>query len=154
MSKDNFFFIGIALIALGVLGILFSGYIPASWGGPGGRTGFGPMDSMMGGGGMMGGQGMMGGGGMMGGQGMMGGKTAFSSNGERIYYTAASNSGKRISASMEGMTMSPPMMSCVNCHGKDGKGGKVQTPMGVFKAANITYKELTEEEEPPYTDKL
>lgn len=86
-------------------------------------------------------------------KGMMGGssqKSKYSSNGERIYYTATSNSGKPISAQMGMMKMSSSMMACVDCHGKDGRGGEVKMPMGSFKVHNITYKELTEEEK--FTD--
>lgn len=88
-------------------------------------------------------------------RGMMGDKTQksnFSSNGERIYFTATSSSGKPITATMGKMKMTTPMMACVDCHGEDGKGGTVRMPMGSFKAPNITYKELTEEEKPPFTD--
>lgn len=82
---------------------------------------------------------------------------SFSSNGARIYYTATSSSGKPITASMGAMSMSRAMMSCVNCHGKDGKGGKVRMMMGSFEAPDIRYKVLTSghhEGEPPYTDEL
>lgn len=87
-------------------------------------------------------------------------KTNFASNGERIYYTATSESGKPITASMGMMTMAG-MMSCVDCHGQDGKGGTIRMMMGIFEVPDIRYKTLIsedhgheEEEHPPYTDEL
>lgn len=65
--------------------------------------------------------------------------------------------------------MASPMMSCVDCHGEDGRGGTVQMGgmmgvMGGFEAPDIRYSTLTEEENghyeqegeehPPYTDEL
>jgi hypothetical protein len=89
---------------------------------------------------------------------MMGGvnlsSKKYSSNGEKIYFTATSKSGNPIIANMGMMAMNFPMMSCVNCHGKNGKGGTIRMMMGTFKVPNITHKELTEEEKPPYTDEL
>lgn len=82
---------------------------------------------------------------------------SFSSNGERIYYTATSSSGKPITVTMGAMSMPQPMISCVDCHGVDGKGGKVRMMMGSFEAPDIRHKVLTSghhEEEPPYTDEL
>ena len=43
-------------------------------------------------------------------------KTRFSSNGQRIYYTATSNSKKAIKANMDSMSISNPMISFVSCH--------------------------------------
>lgn len=94
-------------------------------------------------------------------------KTTFSSNGERIYYTATNSSGDPIPSRMGGVEMTPSMMSCVDCHGEDGRGGVVHTRgmmgmMGSFEAPDIRYSTLTEEdgndghgdEHPPYTDEL
>ncbi|MDP1809678.1 MAG: cytochrome c [Actinomycetota bacterium] len=132
MNKNSLLITGLVFIAVGVVGLIVSGF----WYGSNGWSGWG---------GMMGGQGMMGGGAR---------PSSFSSNGERIYYTATSDSGDNISASMGGMTMASPMMSCVNCHGQDGQGGRVSMPMGTFTAADITYKQLTQREKPPFTDEL
>lgn len=85
----------------------------------------------------------------------------FRSNGERIYFTATSNSGQPIIAEMGRMVMSNPMMACVDCHGPDGRGGTVWMMMGSFEAPDIRYKTLTTEahgeegeEHPSYTDEL
>jgi len=84
----------------------------------------------------------------------------FRSNGERIYFTATSESGEPIIAEMAGMRMiHPGMMTCATCHGPDGRGGTVTMMMGTFVAPDIRYKTLTEGEHgdahepgPPYTD--
>ncbi len=84
----------------------------------------------------------------------------FKSNGERIYFTATSDSGKPILATMGVMTMQSGMMSCASCHGADGKGGYVRMMMWSFKAPDIRYTTLTTEghgehgNETPYTDEL
>jgi cytochrome c oxidase subunit 2 len=80
----------------------------------------------------------------------------FQSNGERIYYTATSNSGKPIISSI-GTTMAMHgMMSCAACHGADGKGGRGRTMMWTFDAPDIRYSTLTavRGNETPYTDEL
>jgi len=80
------------------------------------------------------------------------------SNGERIYFTATSDSGQPIVAEMGYMTMPTPMMGCADCHGADGRGGTVRMMMGWFEAPDIRYQTLMaaehEEEHPPYTDEL
>jgi len=86
----------------------------------------------------------------------------YESNGERIYFTATSNSGHPITAQMTGMHRMGGMMACVTCHGSDGRGGPVTMMMGTFEAPDIRYHTLTEtdhdesgeehEEHPPYTD--
>lgn len=84
----------------------------------------------------------------------------FRSNGERIYFTATSDSGQPITAEMAGMRMiHPGMMTCATCHGPDGRGGRVTMMMGTFEAPDIRYSTLTRadhddahEEHPPYTD--
>jgi len=55
--------------------------------------------------------------------------------------------------------------ACVNCHGQEGRGGRVTMMMWSFKAPDITWANLTEEkgheeqaseeeheEHPPYTE--
>lgn len=80
----------------------------------------------------------------------------FQSNGERIYFTATSSSGKPIIASIGTMTMHGGMMSCAGCHGATGKGGSGRMMMWVFEAPDIRYSTLTagHEGERPYTDEL
>lgn len=72
----------------------------------------------------------------------------YSSNGERIYYTATSASGKPIVARIGLVTMTGPMMSCVDCHGPAGEGGPIQyciechgeeSPMATFHAPPLRY---------------
>jgi cytochrome c oxidase subunit 2 len=77
----------------------------------------------------------------------------FQSNGERIYFTATSNSGKPIISSIGAMTMRGGMMSCAACHGVDGKGGRGRMMMWTFNASDIRYSSLTSGEK-PYTDEL
>lgn len=48
-------------------------------------------------------------------------------------------------------------LACADCHGEDGKGGRVTIMMDTFEAPDITWPELTgehpgEEEHPPYTE--
>ncbi|MFC1894246.1 c-type cytochrome [Chloroflexota bacterium] len=85
----------------------------------------------------------------------------FSSNGQRIYYTATSSSGQPITYSGSIRMMHP--ISCVNCHGSEGKGGRVHMMMQTFDVPDITWHRLTEEEHheveeaeheehPPYTE--
>lgn len=84
----------------------------------------------------------------------------YASNGERIYFTATSNSGRPISADMAGMQMMQSgMMSCATCHGSEGRGGRVTMMMGTFEAPDIRWSTLTAgehgesgEEHPPYTE--
>lgn len=86
----------------------------------------------------------------------------FQSNGERIYFTGASGSGKPITASIENTTIGT--ISCARCHGDDGKGKKSRFIRWEFEAPDIRYSTLTttghsgheghEEGEKPYTDEL
>jgi mono/diheme cytochrome c family protein len=80
----------------------------------------------------------------------------FKSNGERIYFTATSDSGKPITALMGQMTMHRGMMSCIDCHGPDGKGRAGRMMMLSFEAPDIRYSSLAAgyDEEKPYTDEL
>jgi mono/diheme cytochrome c family protein len=81
--------------------------------------------------------------------------SGFKSNGERIYFTATSNSGEPIIASIGTMAMSG-MMGCAVCHGADGKGGRGRMMMWTFDAPDIRYFALTagHEGKTPYTDEL
>ena len=87
----------------------------------------------------------------------------YSSNGERIYFTATSSSGQPITYS--GSIRMMHTINCVNCHGSDGKGGRVNMMMWSFDVPDITWHNLTEEkdheeqaseeeheEHPPYTE--
>jgi Cytochrome c len=67
------------------------------------------------------------------GQGMMGGGTAwgtgvFRSNGERIYFTSTSERGTAITyaggPASSGWMMMGGRLTCVSCHGPNGRGGK------------------------------
>lgn len=86
------------------------------------------------------------------------GDNSFSSNGERIYFTATSSSGEAIVS--EGFTMMMHRIACVDCHGDEGKGGTVYMMMQSFDVPNITWPELTgqeheeggHEDHPPYTE--
>ena len=78
--------------------------------------------------------------------------TQFKSNGERIFYTATSSSGKPIIP--QGFRMMHGSIVCANCHGADGHGGVVRFMMATFEAPNITWGELTSQhkEHEPYTE--
>ncbi len=83
--------------------------------------------------------------------------SGFQSNGERIYFTATSDSGEPIISSIGAMRMRGGMMSCATCHGPDGKGGKGRMMMWTFDAPDIRYPTLISghhEGEEPYTDEL
>ena len=92
------------------------------------------------------------------------GKGSFESNGERIYFRAGSSSGEPITYS-GGATMMHHRVACVNCHGPEGKGGRVTMMMWRFDVPDITWDNLTQEEHheekpgeeeheehPPYTE--
>ncbi len=80
----------------------------------------------------------------------------YQSNGERIYFTAESSSGKPITRI--GGFMMMHRIACVTCHGEDGKGGRVVMMMWDIDVPDITWHHLTEEEHgedeghPPYTE--
>ncbi len=87
----------------------------------------------------------------------------YSSNGERIYSTAESSSGEPITYS--GSIRMMHSITCANCHGQEGKGGRVNMMMSYFDTPNITWHVLTQEEgheeepsetghekHPPYTE--
>lgn len=86
----------------------------------------------------------------------------FQSNGERIYFTGISNSGKPITSSIGNATIGG--VSCARCHGDDGKGKSGRFMTWEFEAPGIRYSTLTttrhegheghEEGGEPYTDEL
>lgn len=84
----------------------------------------------------------------------------FQSNGERIYYSATSASGDRITFSNGPHWLYMHGGSCVDCHGPGGRGG-IRVPMTNEIAPDIRYGTLTAaehedhgEEHPPYTRSL
>jgi len=89
--------------------------------------------------------------------------SGFQNNGERIYFTATSDSGKPIFASMGMTAMQDETISCATCHGANGKGGSGRMMMWEFRAPDIRYSTLIsgnhtghghEGNETPYTDEL
>jgi hypothetical protein len=90
-----------------------------------------------------------------------GGGESFDSKGERIYFTGTSSSGETIGYS-GGVTMMHHHAACVNCHGPDGRGGRVSMMIWWgFDAPDITWDHLSQEEHdekedheehPPYTE--
>ena len=79
---------------------------------------------------------------------------SFASNGERIYFTATSDSGEPITYTEGPRMMMPGNFSCVNCHGPEGKGGVIHIMMGTYDVPDITWPELTgpHMEHPPFTE--
>lgn len=80
--------------------------------------------------------------------------TSFSSNGQRIYFTAESASGERITYTGGPSTMMQGALACVNCHGTKGHGGTVAFMMQRVDVPNITWTELTAQDMDhlPYTE--
>ena len=87
----------------------------------------------------------------------------YDSIGERIYFTSESSSGQPITYS--GSIRMMHSITCANCHGPEGKGGRVSMMMSYFDAPNITWHKLTQQEpheegpdkdehqeHPPYTE--
>ncbi len=87
----------------------------------------------------------------------------YSSNGERIYFSATSVSGRAITSS--GGIMMMHQLACANCHGAAGRGGRVNMMMWTLEVPSITWDGLTAEpghdededtgehdEHPPYTE--
>lgn len=74
------------------------------------------------------------------------GGVAFSSNGQRIYYTAAGADGVPIPRTVAGSGMMGRGMigavACVDCHGEDGRGGNAGTMYGVVEIPDIRYSAL------------
>ncbi|MFH1647915.1 MAG: cytochrome c [Chloroflexota bacterium] len=88
---------------------------------------------------------------------------SYDSNGERIYFTAKSNSGEAITYSGGVPMMMRQRLACVSCHGPEGRGGRVNMMMWSFETPDITWDALTgaeheepggeaHEEHPPYTE--
>lgn len=82
---------------------------------------------------------------------------AYALNGEKIYFTAESASGKSITRT--GGLFFMQRVACVTCHGEDGKGGRIVMMMWDIDVPDITWEHLTEEEHgdeheahPPYTE--
>jgi cytochrome c553 len=77
---------------------------------------------------------------------------SFSSNGQRIYFTATSNSGERITY-YGGLGMMMRFV-CANCHGPQGHGGRIAIMMQTLDVPNITWPELTAQDmdHPAYTE--
>jgi len=73
------------------------------------------------------------------------GQGAFASNGERIYFTATSERGGRISYTggpgMGGMMMGGTL-TCASCHGPTGRGGRHIMHMQVMDAPDIRWSAL------------
>jgi cytochrome c oxidase subunit 2 len=72
------------------------------------------------------------------------GPVSFKSNGERIYYTGINEKGERIPFTGGPQWLINHGGSCVNCHGRDGKGGFIPM-MCSEKAPDIRYSALIEE---------
>jgi cytochrome c oxidase subunit II len=69
------------------------------------------------------------------------GQRSYSSHGERIFFTGANSRGERISYEGGfGMMMGMMRVSCAQCHGSDGRGGRTM----MFTTPNITYRNLTD----------
>lgn len=68
----------------------------------------------------------------------------FESNGERIYFSAESSSGKPITYS-GGFVMMHSRSTCADCHGSEGRGGRVSMMMWSFEVPDITWDNLTGE---------
>ena len=72
----------------------------------------------------------------------------FTSNGERIYFTATNEQGASIpyegGPAFGGMMMLP-RLACVSCHGTDGRGGRHVMHMQVMEAPDIRYETLNSE---------
>lgn len=76
------------------------------------------------------------------------GQGAFDSNGERIYFTATSERGGRITYTgglgMGGMMMGGTL-ACASCHGPRGRGGQHIMHMRVMDAPDIRWSALVGE---------
>lgn len=73
------------------------------------------------------------------------GDGAFGSNGERVYFTATSESGIEINYSggpEPGGMMMGGRLSCASCHGADARGGVHTMHMEVMDAPNIRWDAL------------
>ncbi len=75
--------------------------------------------------------------------------TSYSSNGQRIFLTGTSSSGKPIVPS--GFNMPMMRLTCAGCHGPEGHGGSVVIAMQRYDVPSITWPVLTQDE-PPFTE--
>lgn len=75
------------------------------------------------------------------------GTGSFSSDGQRIYYTGIGVDGRVIPRSGSGTWMMgrgmPRSVSCVNCHGQDGRGGTIGMMFSGIKVPDIRYSVLS-----------
>ena len=69
------------------------------------------------------------------------------SNGERIYFTVSSSRATRITSDLRMGMMRSGTFTCADCHGSDGRGGRVSMMMKTFKVPDIRYEVLTSEED-------
>lgn len=72
------------------------------------------------------------------------GPANFESNGERIYFTGINDKGERIPFTGGPQWLVMHGGSCVNCHGRDGRGG-IMPMMCSKEAPDIRYSSLAEE---------
>lgn len=83
------------------------------------------------------------------------GDGSFSSNGERIYFTATSERGTDIDSSGgpgPGGMMMGGEVSCASCHGADANGGVHTMGMEVMDAPSIRWAALADHEADPHVD--
>jgi cytochrome c2 len=74
------------------------------------------------------------------------GNGSFSSNGQRIYFTATSERGTEITYTggpVMGMMMMGGRLACVSCHGVDATGGKHMMHMEIMDAPDIRLSTLS-----------
>lgn len=80
---------------------------------------------------------------------------AFSSNGERIYFSSSSERGERINYTggpNAGMMMTGGVLACASCHGTKARGGKHLMHMQVMDSPDIRWVTLEHEEEEEHTE--
>ena len=69
--------------------------------------------------------------------------TVYATSGARIYYTATSENGTRLSVAPSfGEPPQPATRSCADCHGADGAGGVLETPDGFRQTPPIAFSRL------------
>lgn len=74
--------------------------------------------------------------------------SGYSSNGERIYFTAKNEDGNRISVAggdSQGGMMMRSQLTCASCHGEDGRGGDHFMYMTLMDAPDIRFSALINE---------
>lgn len=80
---------------------------------------------------------------------------SFNSNGKRIYFTATSERGAKITYTggpSTGMMMMGGSLSCASCHGTDARGGKHTMHMETMDAPDIRWSALSGEHHEEHTD--